>query len=133
MSPIPQDSQASTYINHFYYVNATCYNEFSANFKVRLSQLPTVVLYDPFNKMYAKMKADEPFEKSNILNFLTEAIERKTFFRKIDESEADFKEKYCLEKKTKSKDVDFDKLDRIRQGLEDDDEEEVENKIKLDF
>jgi len=116
-----------TFFNQLYYVNATCYDEFSQTFKVRVSSMPTMAIYNPQTKMYSKMKSDQTFDKKGILDFLSEVSGKNVFMRKLEDKDVNFKERYCKEKTTKSKDVDFDKLDRINAGLEDDDQEEEEN------
>jgi hypothetical protein len=126
LDSVTEDNKYRNLNVDLFYVNATCHDELSAGFKVRLSQMPSVVVYDPYNKLFAKIQGEEEFKKFSIENFLSGAFEKKIPFRQIDINEVIFKDTYCQEKSKTSKEVDYDKLDRVKRGLEDPDEDEEE-------
>lgn len=128
---ISEEKNLASINTGLYYVNGTCFDELSHTFKVSVSHMPSIVVFDPQNKVYSKMNFKE-FTKENIEKFLVEASSRKIMFRNLD-GEIDYKQKNCHEKITKSKEVDYDKLYRIKNGLEDAEDEEEENNVKRDL
>ncbi len=128
---LSDEKDLSTINTGLYYVNGTCLDELSQTFKVSISHMPSIVVFDPQNKVYSKMNFKE-FTKENIEKFLVEAASRKIMFRSLD-GEISYKQTNCFEKTSKSKEIDYDKLYRIKQGLEDAEDEEEENNFKRDL
>ncbi len=114
-----------------FYVNATCHGDFSASFEISLKKMPNMVLYQGQFKSYFKM--NDEFTKENIESFVKGSFEGKRLFKKIEAEEILFANENCSTKKDKLKEVDYEKIQRIRKGLEDEEVEEEENAMKKDL
>ena len=92
-----------------------------------MSQIPSIVVYDPRGMMFSKIKSDIEFNYENIVKFLKDAKDHTVYFRSLKKNDIIFKNKNCQSIIKKSKEIDYDRLDRIESGYEDDDDEEMEN------
>jgi hypothetical protein len=131
LDSVTEDNKYRNLNVDLFYVNATCHDELSAGFKVRLSQMPSIVVYDPYNKLFAKIQGEDEFEKFKIENFLSGAFDKKIPFRQIEINEVTFKDTNCQLKTKLSKDIDYEKLSRVNRGLEDPDEDEEEENTEV--
>jgi len=119
---------------NLFYVNATCHEDFTHKFRIGLDKLPSAVVYDSYHKMFSTMS--EEFNKENLKNLIADSFDRKIFFRLFDDPKMNFTQVFetnCANKKIKAKFIDFEKLDRIKSGQEDEDIEEEDNYVRKDL
>lgn len=124
MNEIIQIKEFSKF-SQFYYVNATCHDEFSHSFKVGKKDLPIIIYLKSHYHLYSKFT--RKFNRDNINEFLDRVLKTKLPGSKIEAKEIKFSYKNCKKITKVSEDIDYDRLDRIKLGLEDDDNEEELN------
>jgi hypothetical protein len=128
VSDIPSKQGLYDYTT-FISVNATCYTELAASFRVSLNRLPQVVVYNSKLQMYSKMKAE--FTEENVYNFLIDAVESRVMYRKLNRENVIFREKDCRNIKKKAKKVDYEKLDSMKYGYDDEDDDDDIEELNL--
>jgi len=119
--------QANDYasFSQFYFVNATCHIELANSFKVGKKKLPTLIFYNSQYQLYTKF--DKKFTQDNIYEFLDKMLNSKLPGNKIEPKDIKLDFKNCKKITKISENIDFEKLERIKLGLEDDDDVEELN------
>lgn len=114
--------QAAEYtaFSQFYFVNATCHSELANSFKVGKKNLPTIVYYNTQYQLYIKF--DRKFVKENVYEFLDIMLSSKLAGNKVEPKDVKFDFKNCDKVLKVAESIDFDRLERIKLGLEDEDE-----------
>ncbi len=109
-------------------VNATCHSDFSASFDNSPKKLPNMIIYHGQLQNYYSM--NEEFTSENIVNFVKNSLEGKTQYRKINTNEIKFTNKQCEKKLNKYTEDEYIKIQKIINGLEDEEIEEEDNNYK---
>lgn len=113
--------QADDYksFTHLYYVNATCHDELAGSFKVGKSNLPSLIFYNTRYHLYQKLTLK--FKQENIYEFLDKMTSSNLPGNKIEPRDIKFDFKNCKRITNYAENIDFERIERIKYGLEDDD------------
>jgi hypothetical protein len=123
------------------FINATCHNELANSFKISKNKLPAIVYLDTQNYLYEVFPSsgsvsdngnlstsnDNEFTEEKINEFFDKINSRRFISNKINAIDIKFGYKNCDKKKDIMDIIDYEKLDRINSGLEDEDFEEEIN------
>jgi len=124
MNQIIQAEEYSAF-SQFYFVNATCHNEIANSFKIGKKNLPSLIFYNSQYQLFTRF--DKKFTQDNIYEFLDKMLSSKLPGNKIEPKNVKFEFKNCRKITKISESIDFERLERIKLGLEDEDENEELN------
>jgi hypothetical protein len=113
------------------FINATCHNELTHSFKVSKNKLPAIVYLDTQNYLYEVFSSssyNDDFTEEKINEFFDKINNKRFQSNKINAIDIKFDYKNCEKKKEVMDVIDYEKLDRIKYGLED---EEFEEELNL--
>lgn len=106
-------------------INATCHTELANSFKISKEKLPAIVY---LNTQYGQYESfSDEFVEENILEFFDKIKNKRFQNNKIELKDVKFDFKNCEEIFTPMENIDYEKLERIKYGLEDEEFEEEAN------
>jgi hypothetical protein len=109
----------------FYLVNGTCHTELMSSFQINLKKLPSLIIYDSKFQMFTKMKGE--FYLDRVGEFMTDAVESRALYRKLNRENVHFVNTDCRKVVKKVARRDYEIEERIRQGYDEEDEYEEQN------
>ncbi len=109
--------------SQFYFVNATCHSELANSFKIGKKNLPALVYYNSQYQLYTKFDQKiKKFTKDNVYEFLDKMLISKLPGIKTEPKDVKFEFRNCKKVLKVAESIDFERLERIKLGLEDEDD-----------